>query len=123
MKLPIAYPKLEDLPAEQEFVGTTQAAHYLALAPITLRLWACKDKGLIKPTRFNNRLYWPLPDVKRVASEMKVHTGRGEGDAARVTPAGQDQIVFGAAVANLRRKYPRWSFDKCVEVAREAAGA
>lgn len=48
-------------------VGTAQAAFYLNRKPNTLRLWACKGTGAIKPVTVSGRLAWPVADIKKVA--------------------------------------------------------
>ena len=46
-------------------VPTEQAAHYLNRRPQTLRGWAMTGQ-VIQPLRFNNRLAWPIVEIKRV---------------------------------------------------------
>lgn len=46
-------------------VPTEQAAYYLNRRPQTLRGWAMTGQ-VIQPLRFNNRLAWPIEDIKRV---------------------------------------------------------
>lgn len=45
-------------------VETNQAAHYMNRKPQTLRVWACKENGPIRPTRINGRLAWRVADIK-----------------------------------------------------------
>lgn len=47
-------------------VNTSEAAQHLNREPQTLRLWACKDDGPIRPLRINGRLAWPVGELKRV---------------------------------------------------------
>lgn len=49
-------------------VDTAAAAHYLHAAPQTLRIWACKETGPIRPRRIPGtaKLHWPVADIKRV---------------------------------------------------------
>lgn len=47
-------------------VKTDAAAHYLNRQPQTLRIWACKENGPIRPIRINGRLAWRVYDIKRV---------------------------------------------------------
>jgi len=57
------------LPLEQvttPTVKTDAAAHYLNRAEQTLRIWACKENGAIRPIRINGRLAWPTAEIKRV---------------------------------------------------------
>lgn len=46
-------------------VSTAEAAHYLNRRPQTLREWAMTGK-VIKPTRCNGRLAWPVSEIKRL---------------------------------------------------------
>lgn len=45
---------------------TPEAAGHLNRAQQTLRLWACREDGPIRPIRINGRLAWPVADLKRV---------------------------------------------------------
>jgi hypothetical protein len=45
---------------------TKEAAYYLNREEQTLRIWACKESGAIRPIRVNGRLAWPVADIKRV---------------------------------------------------------
>lgn len=45
---------------------TTEAAAHLNRACQTLRIWACRDNGPIRPIRVNGRLAWPVADIRRV---------------------------------------------------------
>lgn len=47
-------------------ISTAQAAYYLNRKPQTLRCWAMREDGLIRPLRINGRLGWPVAEVKRV---------------------------------------------------------
>lgn len=47
-------------------VSTEQAAFYLNRRPQTLRIWAMKEDGLIRPLRINGRLAWPVKEIKKV---------------------------------------------------------
>lgn len=47
-------------------VPTEQAAHYLNRRPQTMRGWACKEDGPLRPIRLNGRLAWKVSDIKRV---------------------------------------------------------
>jgi hypothetical protein len=59
------------LPLELETrptVDTAAAAHYLHAAPQTMRIWACKETGPIRPLRIlgSSKLHWPTAEIKRV---------------------------------------------------------
>lgn len=47
-------------------VDTAAAAHYLNRRPQTLREWACREHGPVRPIRVNGRLAWPVADLRRV---------------------------------------------------------
>lgn len=61
----ILFPPLEHV--TRPTVSTEQAAHYLNRRPQTLRTWSMKDGiGPIRPLRINNRLAWPVADLKKL---------------------------------------------------------
>jgi hypothetical protein len=45
---------------------TSEAAPHIGREPETLRLWACKGTGPIKPLRVHGRLLWPVAELRRV---------------------------------------------------------
>lgn len=45
---------------------TSEAAAHLSRAPQTLRLWAMRDDGPLRPMRVNGRLAWPVAELRRV---------------------------------------------------------
>lgn len=45
---------------------TTEAAAHLNRACQTLRIWASRENGPIRPIRVNGRLAWPVEDIRRV---------------------------------------------------------
>lgn len=47
-------------------ISTEQAAFYLNRKPQTLRCWAMREDGLIRPLRINGRLAWSVKDIKKV---------------------------------------------------------
>lgn len=47
---------------------TEQAAEVLSRQPQTLRRWACKGDGPIRPIRILGRLHWRLDDIQRLLS-------------------------------------------------------
>ncbi|MEI8029878.1 MAG: hypothetical protein WCH35_08890 [Comamonadaceae bacterium] len=58
-------------PLDQESrptVDTAAAAHYLHLAPQTLRIFACKETGCIRPRRIpgSAKLHWVTADIRRL---------------------------------------------------------
>lgn len=56
------YPPLESVTSP--IIETNQAAHYLTRRPQTLRVWACRENGPIRPARINGRLAWRVADIK-----------------------------------------------------------
>ncbi len=45
---------------------TPEAAFHLNRAQQTLRLWAMRDDGPLRPMRINGRLAWPVSELRRV---------------------------------------------------------
>lgn len=45
---------------------THEAAYYLLRQEQTLRMWACRENGPVRPTRINGRLAWPVDGIKAV---------------------------------------------------------
>lgn len=45
---------------------TSEAARHLNRAQQTLRIWACREDGPIRPFRVNGRLAWPVKELRRV---------------------------------------------------------
>ena len=45
---------------------TPEAAGHLSRAQQTLRLWAMREDGPIRPLRVHGRLAWPVADIKRL---------------------------------------------------------
>lgn len=45
---------------------TNEAAFHLNRANQTLRLWAMREDGPLRPRRVNGRLAWPVSEIKRV---------------------------------------------------------
>lgn len=61
---PDNFPPLEHV--NRPHVPTEQAAHYLLRQPQTLRGWACKEDGPLRPIRIMGRLAWPVAELRRV---------------------------------------------------------
>lgn len=67
---------MENTPTPQQFppleletrptVDTAAAAHYLHLAPQTMRIYACRETGPLRPRRINGRLHWATADIRRL---------------------------------------------------------
>lgn len=45
---------------------TPEAAYHLNRAQQTLRLWAMRQDGPVRPLRINGRLAWRVTDLKRL---------------------------------------------------------
>ena len=58
------FPPLEQI--TRTILTTEEAAHYLNRRPQTLRTWACLENGAIRPLRINDRLAWPVSEIKKV---------------------------------------------------------
>lgn len=52
-------------------VTTEQAARHLGRKPQTLRIWACKESGPIRPIRVHGRLAWPVVDLKKLLGVLQ----------------------------------------------------
>lgn len=47
-------------------VDTETAAFHLSREPQTLRVWACKENGPLRPLRVHGRLAWPTAEIRRL---------------------------------------------------------
>ncbi|NDH31942.1 MAG: DNA-binding protein [Betaproteobacteria bacterium] len=47
-------------------LATSEAAALLNRKPQTLRFWACKGCGPIKPLKINGRLAWPISALREL---------------------------------------------------------
>lgn len=47
-------------------VDTLTAAHHLNRQPQTLRIWAAKENGPLRPARVHGRLAWPVAEIRRL---------------------------------------------------------
>jgi hypothetical protein len=62
-------PALIHPPLERETrhaVDTDCAAFHLNREPQTLRVWACRENGPLRPLRINGRLAWPTAELRRL---------------------------------------------------------
>ena len=62
-------PKLEFPPLELETrptLGTAATAYYLRKARQTLRIWACKENGPIRPIRVGAHLHWKTSEIRKL---------------------------------------------------------
>lgn len=59
--------QLVPLPQETRATLTTaEAAAHLNRAPQTLRAWAMREDGPVRPLRINGRLAWPVAELRRL---------------------------------------------------------
>ena len=58
------FPPLESV--TRPAVDTAAAAYYLNRRPQTLRCWASRENGPLRPLRINGRLAWPVVELRRV---------------------------------------------------------
>ena len=51
-------------------VDTAAAAHYLHLAPQTMRIYACRESGPLRARRLpgSSKLHWATADIRRLLS-------------------------------------------------------
>lgn len=47
-------------------VGTAAAAFYLRKATQTMRIYACKENGPLRPIRVGAHLHWKTEDIRRL---------------------------------------------------------
>jgi hypothetical protein len=47
-------------------IPTNEAAHHLNRRPQTLRCWAMREDGPLRPLRINGRLAWPVSELRRL---------------------------------------------------------
>ena len=45
---------------------TNEAAFHLNRAQQTMRLWAMREDGPLRPIRINGRLAWPVSEIKKL---------------------------------------------------------
>lgn len=60
---------IQIVPLAQELrtaLVTKEAAIHLNRAEQTMRLWACREDGPIKPLRINGRLAWRTDDIRKL---------------------------------------------------------
>ncbi len=62
------YPPLSAV--TQPNIPTVQAAFYLCRKPHTLRIWASKEGGPLRPVRIYGRLAWRVADIKALTGAV-----------------------------------------------------
>ena len=55
----------------REALPTREAAAHLSRAQQTLRIWACREDGPLRPLRVHGRLLWPVSELRRVLGVSK----------------------------------------------------
>ena len=50
----------------RDAVDTHCAAYHLKRSPQTMRIWACKENGPLRPIRIHGRLHWKTADLRRL---------------------------------------------------------
>ena len=59
--------KLQPLETEaRAALPTPEAVVHLYCVQQTLRLWACREDGPLRPLRIHGRLAWPVSELRRV---------------------------------------------------------
>lgn len=61
---PLTFPPLDR--ETRTAVDTETAAYHLSREPQTLRVWACKENGPLRPIRVHGRLAWPTAEIRRL---------------------------------------------------------
>lgn len=61
-----SYPSLTS--ETREHVDTACAAYHLGRKVQTLRAWACRENGPLRPMRIHGRLAWAVADLRRLRS-------------------------------------------------------
>jgi hypothetical protein len=61
------FPPLDD--ETRSAVDTETAAYHLNRATQTLRSWACKENGPLRPVRVHGRLAWLTEDIRRLLGQ------------------------------------------------------
>jgi hypothetical protein len=55
----------------REVLPTAEASRHLMREAQTLRGWACRENGPIRPVRINGRLGWPTAEIRRLVGAGK----------------------------------------------------
>lgn len=53
-------------------VDTAHAAYLLSRKCQTLRAWACRENGPLRPVRINGRLAWKVEDIRRLLTQGSI---------------------------------------------------
>lgn len=52
------------LTEQRPTVDTETAAYWLSRRPQTMRIWACRENGPLRPIRINGRLAWSVAAIR-----------------------------------------------------------
>lgn len=63
-KAPQQFPPLEL--ENRPTLDTASTAYYLRKAQQTLRIWACKENGPIRPIRVGSHLHWKTAEIRKL---------------------------------------------------------
>lgn len=64
---PPSHPRFTPLKDEDRtHIDTACAAYHLGRRPQTMRSWACRENGPLRPHRINGRLAWKVEEIKRL---------------------------------------------------------
>ena len=63
------FPSLDS--EQRTAVPTDCAAFHLNRQPQTLRAWACREDGPLRPLRIHGRLAWPVGELRRLVGAGK----------------------------------------------------
>jgi len=66
MEKKIHIPSVHLADEQRSALSTADAAAHLNRRSQTLRSWACKGCGPIRPVKINGRLAWPTEEIKRL---------------------------------------------------------
>jgi len=71
----MAFPSLDN--EARYAIPTSAAAYHLSLKPQTMRIWACKETGPLRPIRHTgNRLLWRTDDIRKLLGMACPPVGR-----------------------------------------------
>ena len=82
-------------------VKTAAAAYYLCRHQQTLRSWACKDNGPLRPIRINGRLAWSVSDIRRLLGNAPSQNTNQEGLAGPKAPHFGNSLIPTAQTEDL----------------------
>lgn len=69
-QFPAPFPPLEQV--NRPTVPTAQAGYYLDRRPQTMRIWAMREDGPLRPMRINGRLHWAAADIRKLLGVLPI---------------------------------------------------